>query len=68
MSNKATDVLEKQISKVKEEIIQNKVDIADLFVKIHHLNPISVKEPIQILDIMQEMDKMPKYLEKLAQN
>ena len=36
MGNKATEVLERQIADVKEKIVQNKIEIADLFVKVHN--------------------------------
>lgn len=68
MSNNPTEVLEEQISKVRAEITQNKISIADLFVKIHRNNSFVTLDPEPFFKTLKEMDKMPKLLDELTKN
>ena len=68
MENKATLVIKEQINKVQDEIIQDKVDIADLFLKIVHYPPKAECGLNTFLDRVQEMDKMPVLMKKLDTN
>lgn len=69
MSNeKAIQVLDKQIKEVEDAILNNKVDIADLFVKVHDLKPFFECDVDDFMAKMNEMDKMPPLVEKLRKN
>ena len=69
MSNeKAIQVLNKQIKEVEDAILNNKVDIADLFVKVHDFKPFFECDVDDFMAKMNEMDKMPPLVEKLRKN
>ena len=69
MSNeKAIQVLNKQIKEVEDAILNNKVDIADLFVKVHYFKPFFECDVDDFMAKMNEMDKMPPLVEKLRKN
>lgn len=68
MGNKATEVLERQIADVKEKIVQNKVEIADLFVKVHNFKSIMNSDFETLMERISEMNKMVPLLAKLERN
>lgn len=68
MTNNATQILEKEIAIVKDKIINNKVDIADLFVKVYSGKSMSTCNFEEFLSKLSEMDKMPPLLTKLNRN
>ncbi len=61
-------ILQEQIDSINEEITKNKVAIADLFVKIHNLNPKNCRNFEEFLDVVKEMEKMHPLLEVLSVN
>lgn len=68
MGNKATEVLERQIADVKEKIVQNKIEIADLFVKVHNFKSIMNTDFETLMERISEMNKMVPLLAKLERN
>lgn len=68
MGNHATEVLERQITEVREKIVQNKVEIADLFVKVHNFKSIMKSDFEELMERITEMDKMGPLIEKLERN
>ena len=68
MGNKATEVLERQIADVKEKIVQNKIEIADLFVKVHNFKSIMSSDFETLMERISEMNKMVPLLAKLERN
>ena len=68
MGNKATEVLEKQIAEVREKIVQNKVEIADLFIRVHNFKSIMKSDFEELMERIKEMDKMDPLIEKLEKN
>ena len=68
MGNKATEVLERQIADVKEKIVQNKIEIADLFVKVHNFKSIMNTDFETLMERINEMNKMVPLLAKLERN
>jgi len=68
MGNKATEVLERQIADVKEKIVQNKIEIADLFVKVHNFKSIMNSDFETLMERISEMNKMVPLLAKLERN
>ena len=62
MEQQATVVLEQQIKKVTEKISQCKIEIADLFIKIHKSKPLMQCDFSDFMDKINEMDKMPPLL------
>lgn len=65
---KVTEILEKQISSVKDEITNNKIDIADLFINIHKSDLPSKKELKDVIPIFKQMESMPILISRLSEN
>lgn len=65
---KAAQVIDRQIAELQEDIIQNKIDIADLFVKIYRARPGVEPNFDEFLSTIKEMNKMSIHLDKLAKN
>ena len=68
MGNQATEVLERQIAEVREKIVQNKVEIADLFIRVHNFKSIMKSDFEELMERIKEMDKMGPLIEKLEKN
>ncbi|MBR5544822.1 MAG: hypothetical protein IKU66_05050 [Clostridia bacterium] len=68
MGNQATEVLERQIAEVREKIVQNKVEIADLFIRVHNFKSIMKSDFEELMERIKEMDKMDPLIEKLEKN
>ena len=68
MGNQATEVLERQIAEVREKIVQNKVEIADLFIRVHNFKSIMKSDFEELMERIKEMDKMDPLIEKLERN
>ncbi len=68
MENKATAVLDQRIAELQEKIIQNKVDIAELFVKIHTSKPLLNSNLDEFMSKIHQMDKMPPLIAALEKN
>lgn len=69
MENKATQVLGQKIYETRETIIQNKLEIADLFIKIHNAKSPMLKPDFNAFTTMvSDMEKMSKALAKLSEN
>lgn len=68
MGNQATEVLERQIAEVREKIVQNKVEIADLFIRVHNFKSIMKSDFEELMERITEMDKMGPLIEKLEKN
>ena len=69
MENKATNILELQIKEIQDSIIQNKVDIADLFIKIHNSGLFSSNNKnLDTDEVFENMEKMPKLIKMVSDN
>lgn len=68
MGNQATEVIERQIAEVREKIVQNKVEIADLFIRVHNFKSIMKSDFEELMERIKEMDKMDPLIEKLEKN
>lgn len=68
MENKAILVLKEQINKVQDEIVQDKVDIADLYLEVVHYPPMPECGLEAFLDRVESIDKMKPLVKKLDTN
>ncbi len=68
MENKAVQVLDQKIYETRELIVQNKLEIADLFIKIHDAKP-TLKPDFNAFSAMfTDMEKMSTVISKLTEN
>lgn len=69
MENKATNILESQIKEIQDSIVQNKIDIADLFIKIHNSEFFKPNnKDLDSFDVFDDMNKIQKLLKTLSDN
>lgn len=59
---KATLVLDRQISEVQEKITQTKINIADVVIKTTSVDIQDIRSPKDMLPLVEDMEKMPHYL------
>jgi len=63
MENTGLQVLEQQIAEIETAIAKNKIDIGDLFLKIHSYK-ITDFDPDKLMDSFKDMEKMPPLISK----
>lgn len=69
MENKATNILESQIKEIQDSIVQNKIDIADLFIKIHNSELFKPnKKDLESFEVFDDMNKIQELLKTLSDN
>ena len=59
---KATQVLDKQISEVQAKINQAKINIADVFIKTTSIDIQDIRSTKDALPFIEDMEKLPHYL------
>ena len=66
MENKAAQVLDQKIYEIRETIIQNKLEIADLFIKVYNTRSSLQPDFDNFSEMLTNMEKMSKLLSKLS--
>lgn len=66
MENKATQILDQKIYEIREAIIQNKLEIADLFIKVYNARSSLQPDFNNFSEMLTNMEKMSKLLSKLS--
>lgn len=59
---KATQVLDRQIAEVQTKINQAKINIADVLIKTTSVDIQDIRSPKDALPFIEDMEKMPHYL------
>lgn len=59
---KATQVLDRQIAEVQTKINQAKINIADVVIKTTSVDVQDIRTPKDALPFIEDMEKMPHYL------
>ncbi len=68
MKEQATLILENKINELQNKIIQNKVNIADLFIKVKEVNIMASQSPNVISEMFKNMDLIDKQISILKKD
>ncbi len=68
MENKATAVLDQQITDIQQKIIKAKANIADVVIRTMDMDIRNIKSPKDMLPYIEDVDKMPQYLRDVKVN
>jgi len=68
MKEQATLILENKINELQNKIIQNKIQIADLFIKVKDVNIMASPKPNVISEMFRNMDLIDKHISILKKD
>ena len=68
MENKAMQILDQQIAEAEEKITQAKINIADVVIKTINLDIRGIKSPKDALPFVEDVEKLPQFLNSVKEN